>query len=389
VSQKDGGRPSREEAGRGRVDALQRELQARDLDVLLVLGSGRHHFIGANFAWWLSGVRNLGRDAAVLLPSEGEPVLIVSPSWDGARAARRGWIEDVVAVDGFEAALVEQVRARGWRGARAAVAGAASASPAVANALPAVFDAPAGEGDPAVLAVASLHDAYAISCIERAVEIAEAGYRHMCEIARPGMKEYELAAEADGHMRELGADDNFLLISASQHNRAVHAPTDRELSLGDIILGEISPSFDGQFAQICRSAIIGEPDDRQVACYEVLREGFHAGLEACGPGVPVREVTRVINDLIGGRGYEQYCKPPYMRTRGHAMGLGAMVPADISASSDVVLEPGMSFVLHPNQYFPEVGYYLCGDQVVVTEDGARALAPAAPHLDAITGAVVA
>ena len=380
---------ARRDAGRDRIAALRRRLEEQGLDVLLVLGSGRHHFIGANFAWWLSGVRHLGRDAAVVLPREGEPVLITAPSWDGPRARRRGWIDDVVAVDDVTTGLVDLVRERGWRGARAAVAGAASASPALTNALPAVFDAPAQDGDDVVLAVASTHDAYAISCIERAVEIAEAGYRYMCDVARPGMKEYELAAECDGRMREMGADDNFLLISASQHNRAVHAPTDRELSVGDIILGEISPSVDGQFAQICRSAIIGEPDDRQLACYEVLREGFHAGLEACGPGVPVKHVTGVINELIAGHGYAKYCKPPYMRTRGHAMGLGAMVPADISDASEVVLAPGMSFVLHPNQYFPEVGYFLCGDQVVVTEDGARALSPTAPVLDAISGAVVA
>jgi Xaa-Pro dipeptidase len=380
---------ARRDAGRGRIAALQGQMEQRGLDVLLVLGSGRHHFIGANFAWWLSGLRHLGRDAGVLLPREGEPVLVTAPSWDAARARRRGWIEDVVAVDDVATGLADTIRARGWRSGRVAVAGAATASPGLTGALPALFDAPAGNGDEAVLAVSATHDAYAISCIERAVELADAGYRYMCEIARPGMREYEMAAECDAHMRELGADDNFLLISASQHNRAVHAPTDRELSLGDIILGEISPSVDGQFAQICRSAIIGEPDERQLACYEVLREGYQAGLEACGPGVPVKEVTRVINELISGHGYAKYCKPPYMRTRGHAMGLGALVPADISDSSEVVLAPGMSFVLHPNQYMPEVGYFLCGDQVIVTKDGARALSPTAPALDAISGAVVA
>jgi Xaa-Pro aminopeptidase len=380
---------ARRDAGAARIGALQRQMGERGLDLLLVLGSGRHHFIGANYAWWLSGVRHMGRDAGVLLPQEGDPVFVMAPSWDGPRARRRGWIEDVVAVDDVATGLADTIRARGWRGARAAVAGAGTASPTLSSALPALFDAPAGDGDEAVLAVATTHDAYAISCIERAVELADAGYRYMCDIARPGMKEYEMVAECDAHMRELGADDNFLLISASQHNRAVHAATDRELSIGDIILGEISPSVDGQFAQICRSAIIGEPDERQLACYEVLREGFQAGLEACGPGVPVKEVTRVINELIAGHGYEKYCKPPYMRTRGHAMGLGALVPADISSTSEVVLQPGMSFVLHPNQYMPEVGYFLCGDQVVITEDGARALSPSAPALDAISGAVVA
>jgi Xaa-Pro aminopeptidase len=209
----------------------------------------------------------------------------------------------------------------------------------------------------------------------------------MLEVAVPGMREFELAAEADAHMRALGADDNFLLISASQHNRAVHAPTDRELREGDVLLGEISPSVDGQFAQICRSAVIGEPNDRQRDCYSILLEAYSAGLARCGPGVGVPEVTRAVNEVVAGHGYERYTKPPYMRTRGHGMGLSPLFPADVSERTDLLLQPGMTFVLHPNQYFPGPGYMLCGDQVVITEDAARALSPELPALDTIAEAV--
>jgi Xaa-Pro dipeptidase len=371
----------RNAAGQRRLDAVRAEMERRGLDLLLVFGSGRHHFIGANLCWWLSGTRQVGRDAAVVLPRSGEPVLLTSPSWDAARSRRRGWIEEVMAVDDVAAALADVVRGHG----RVGIAGRATASPAVAAALDGAF----ADADDAVLAVASVHDELSVASIERAVQIADAGYRHMREVARPGMREFELAAESDAHMRALGADDNFLLISASQHNRAVHAPTDRELSLGDVILGEISPSVDGQFAQICRSAVIGEADERQLACYGVLQEAFEAGLACAGPGVPVAEVTRAVDAVVAGHGYGRYTKPPYMRTRGHAMGLGVLIPADITEASDVVLAPGMAFVLHPNQYFPEVGYLLCGDQVVITEDGARALSPDLPTLDLIESAVIA
>jgi Xaa-Pro aminopeptidase len=371
----------RDAAGRRRIDAVRAEMERRGVDLLLVFGSGRHHFIGVNLCWWLSGTRQIGRDAVVALPRVGEPVLLTSPSWDAARSRRRGWIEQVVAVDDVAATLAGVVRGRG----RVGVAGRATASPAVAAAVDGGF----ADADDAVLAVASVHDDLSIANIGRAVAIADAGYRRMCEVARPGMREFELAAEADAHMRALGADDNFLLISASQHNRAVHAPTDRELMIGDVILGEISPSADGQFAQICRSAVIGGADERQVACYAVLQEAFQAGIACAGPGVPVAEVTRAVNAVVAGHGYERYTKPPYMRTRGHAMGLGVLSPADISETSDVVLAPGMAFVLHPNQYFPEVGYLLCGDQVVITQAGARALSAQVPTLDTIESAVLA
>jgi Xaa-Pro aminopeptidase len=169
----------------------------------------------------------------------------------------------------------------------------------------------------------------------------------------------------------------------------VHAPTDRELSVGDIILGEISPSVDGQFAQICRSFVNGEPEERQLAAYAVLRDAYSAGLAAAGPGVPVAEVTRAVDEVVIAAGYGDYTRPPYMRTRGHSMGLGPLVPTDITHDSDVVLETGMAFVLHPNQYVPGAGYLLCGDEVVITADGARGLSSRLPELDSIAGAVMA
>jgi Xaa-Pro aminopeptidase len=377
------------DAGRRRLDAVRAQMDAHELDLLLVFGSGRHHFIGPNLCWWLSGVRQLGRDAVVALPRDGEPVLLTAPSWDAERCRRRGWIADVAAVDDLPAALGGLVALRGWRGLVTGVAGADTVSAGTADALADALAADPRPSDDLVVAEARLHDAWSLGLIERAVEIAEAGYEHLLETVHPGMAEYEMAAEADAHMRALGADDNFLLVSAAQHNRAVHPPTDREFALGDVVLGEISPSVEGQFAQICRSFVIGEPEERQLDAYAVLRDAYCAGLAAAGPGVPVAEVTRAVDQVVIAAGYGDYTRPPYMRTRGHSMGLGPLVPTDITHDSDVVLEAGMAFVLHPNQYVPGAGYLLCGDEVVITADGARGLSSRLPELDSIAGAVMA
>jgi Xaa-Pro dipeptidase len=186
-------------------------------------------------------------------------------------------------------------------------------------------------------------------------------------------------------MRSLGADDNFQLISASQHGQAVRAPGDRELQVGDVVLGEISPSVAGQFAQICRSAVVGEPDGEHRSTYALLVEAFYAGLRAARPGATVAAVAREVNAVITEAGYGTYTRPPYMRSRGHAMGLTPLVPTDVSETNETVLEPGMSFVLHPNQYLPERGYFLCGEQIVVEESGARVVSDRPLGLDTIDG----
>jgi Xaa-Pro dipeptidase len=172
-------------------------------------------------------------------------------------------------------------------------------------------------------------------------------------------------------------------MSASKHNLAVRAAGERVLDIGDIILSEITPCYRGQFAQICRTTVIGEPRPAIREKYAILQEAMRAGLQAGCAGTSVGALTRAINDAIQQAGYGHYCRPPYMRVRGHGLGITSDRPGDIVEGNERVLETGMVFVMHPNQYLPESGYLMCGEPVVVTESGARALSVRPAELDVI------
>ena len=231
--------------------------------------------------------------------------------------------------------------------------------------------------------LARVRTAEELASAERATWIAERGYERLLECARPGLREYELAAELYCFTKKLGAEDNFLLMSASQHNLAVRAAGERILDVGDIILSEITPCYRGQFAQICRTTVIGEPLPMVREKYAILQDAMHAGLAAGCAGTKVADVTRAINGVIQKAGYGDYCRPPYMRVRGHGLGITSDRPGDIVERNERVLESGMVFVMHPNQYLPESGYLMCGEPVVVTESGARALSARPAQLDVI------
>jgi Xaa-Pro dipeptidase len=85
------------------------------------------------------------------------------------------------------------------------------------------------------------------------------------------------------------------------------------------------------------------------------------------------EVCRAINTVLEAQGYGEYCYPPHIRRRGHGLGFGSIQPGDVALDNETVLEPGMAFMIHPNQYLPETGYLLCGEPVVLTGDGAEPL----------------
>ena len=68
-----------------------------------------------------------------------------------------------------------------------------------------------------------------IANAREAARIAELGYQHLLAIARPGLSEDELAVTLKWHMKSLGAEDNFLMLCAGPHNRAVQPSTGRKL----------------------------------------------------------------------------------------------------------------------------------------------------------------
>jgi Xaa-Pro aminopeptidase len=203
------------------------------------------------------------------------------------------------------------------------------------------------------------------------------------QAARPGIREFELAADIYTFMKGLGAEDNFLLMSASQHNLAVRAVGRRVLEEGDVILGEITPCYHGQFAQLCRTAVIGRRSALQHDKYALLQEAMRRGSEAAVPGATVADACEAMNAVLRKAGYGDYCRPPYMRVRGHGLGITSDRPGDINAESKVVFEEGMIFVMHPNQYIPETGYLMCGETVVISHNGAISLSERDSTLDTV------
>ena len=174
-------------------------------------------------------------------------------------------------------------------------------------------------------------------------------------------------------MKSLGADDNFLMLCAGPHNRAVQPSTGRKLQAGDIILAEITPSVRGQLAQICRTAVVGPASDELARKYALVVEAMDHGIAAAVPGVAMSEVCRAINGVLEAEGYGEYCHPPHIRRRGHGLGFASVRPGDVALDNTTVLEPDMVFMIHPNQYLPETGYLLCGEPVVMTAQGAEPL----------------
>jgi Xaa-Pro aminopeptidase len=357
------------DARRARVQALMRE---RGLAGLVIYFGGQHYMLRMNQLMYLTDFKPLGA-AALMLPAEGLPKLIVSPAWDLARAREEAvGAADILACE--PSALAETIAdVAGKLGQPLGLAGREGMTVAFARALYGALGGEPADADTLVSSLAAARTPVELERIETAAAIADAGFAALCDRARVGMWEYELAAEIEAAMQAAGSDDNYGLIGAGPHNLAIRAPTNRRLEKGDLVVGEITPCYRGYFAQLCRTFILGEPNDVQRQKYDMLARAQDAGMKMAKPGQPSAGIAQAVNAVIGGEGYGEYCRQPYMRTRGHGLGFGGVVPYDITDDSSPVLERNMTMIIHPNQYIPETGYMMLGDTVVIEDDGPRRL----------------
>jgi len=358
---------SRESQLRERLEDVQKALVSRGLGGLVAYYGAQHNMLRPDPIMLLTDHRALG-PSALIVPAQGAPTLIASPKWDEARAREACGCREIICIE--EDALVEEMaRAASALPAPFAMTGAEVMPLRRARAFFALIGREPEDAGDIMRAVSRTRKPFELDRVRKAAEIADKGFEHLCAVARPGVREYELAAEVEAMMQSLGSEDNFGLIATGSHNVAVRAVNDRRLEAGDLVIGEITPCYKGYFAQLCRTFILGAPSALQREKFDMLIEAEDAGLAAIRPGAPSSGVAKAVNAVISKYGYGDYCRPPYMRTRGHGLGLGGAAPADLTDSSAPIFERDMTFVVHPNQYVPETGYLMLGDTVVVDEEG--------------------
>jgi Xaa-Pro dipeptidase len=354
-----------------RLERVRRRMAADGVDTLVALSSARHSMARPDLATHLSGFRSLG-ESAFVLSGDGGARLIVTPAYDEERAALR-CADGVVATDDLAGALAQILAERGARNGRVATTGLASLPYAIAARVIAAIGADALGYDDAVFAATAPKTGDEIARARKAAEIAERGFERLLAIGRAGMREADLAVELNLYTKSLGADDNFLMMSALPHGYGVAASSNRALTRGDVLVAEFTPSYEGQFAQICRTVSVGAPSNVLAEKYALVVRAMEAGIASVRPGIPVSAVAGAIDAVLTQAGYGEYCRPPHMKRRGHGMGSGSIAPGDIAFDNHAAIEEDMVFVVHPNQYLPETGYLLCGEPVRVTATGGEAL----------------
>jgi Xaa-Pro aminopeptidase len=342
----------------------------RDLALVITASVGFDMIDFSNPVAHLTGVRPLG--PSLLVVTQDEIWLVTTPAADAERIGGHELAFSWLATDDLLVKLKEIVSAASLRRYRVGYIGLG----AMPWGLAARVHEIAGSGEDltrAFAAATGAKTAIEIDNARKATAIAEAGYRRLLESVTPGMRECDVAVDLNLFMRELGANDCFLMMHCASRSEAVMPPTERKIERGDLILVELSPAVDGQFTQICRTVCVGNAGPSLSDNYKLLVDAMLEGVAAVRPGAAMSEVCSAINRVVESAGYGDYAHPPFIRRRGHGLGSASTWPGDVALDNETVLERDMLFMVHPNQFLPESGYLMCGEPVVVAQDSGEVL----------------
>jgi len=197
-----------------------------------------------------------------------------------------------------------------------------------------------------------------------ASKLADIGCSAAREAMAPGVKETEIAAEANYAMQRHGAETlNFqTIVSTGTRSAYSHGwPTRRELKMGEFMLVDLGPTVDGYASDETRTFILGE-DVKKEKMLEAMDKAVQAVIDKIKPGIKCAELDALSRKVLKEHGY-----PDYPHSLGHPLS-GFPVPI-LSKTSNDVLKPGMIFTVEPGIYLPGYGGVRMEENVVVTEDG--------------------
>lgn len=355
-----------------RLQKIWRQAQRKHFDALLVYSSPLKSY----FVHYVSNYTLIGEGALVAITPDREPVMWITEEWDLDRARKESWLGNILPSKNLANSAAEFF---GQKYQSIGVIGLEWGSVGFADQLHRVFGGRLVEATEICDEAAFIKTPLELHHIRRAAQMADTGFLRALEVCREGLREYELAAEITFAMRREGAVDNFNFLYSGTKSSTMVLARDKKLQAGDLILLEITPAnhIRTYSAQLIRTIILGEPTDVVASKFELLTQSMEHSLALVKPGALSSDIARAQNEIVAAHGYGEYCRPPYMRSRGHGFGLGRF---ELAEGVDIRLEAGMSFVVHTEQYFPDAGYLALGDMIIVTENGYERLPKVEPRI---------
>ncbi|ELY45428.1 M24 family metallopeptidase [Natronorubrum tibetense] len=232
-----------------------------------------------------------------------------------------------------------------------------------------------------------------VDLIRESATWANLGHRYLAEYTEPGAHPVTVSQRASMDASRAMLDtlgDRY--VPRTRGNGPVHAgyitgeqtrlphghTANRRLEAGDVLITGATATVDGYYSELERTMFLGEPSDEQVHYFELMLEAQTIAIEALGPGVPIADVDRAVQEYFEEQGVSDLAQhhvghnigldghePPYIDR-----GWGSRCESEYTSydAEDTVMQPGHVWTIEPGLYTDTYGYRH-SDTIAVTDDG--------------------
>jgi Xaa-Pro aminopeptidase len=375
------------EIRRQRVERAQKAMREAGAAGLLVWKDENVRYLTSLRAQLIAG-KTTSLNGALLTP-DGDPILLCSGGEIDKARFGMSWIGEAHAVpimeqrdlvDGFVRNILTPIlRDRGLSEGRMGVDQAnLSFIEAMRTHLP---DLELFDGDTIMHEARWVKSEGEIAIIEEACAIGDSVTQRALDETRAGRRELEVAGDAMQTLFYLGGEMAHVItpyVASGEHMSPPHRlATDKIIRNQDLCFIDIGAMWNGYFADIGRTTIVGKPSKVQQKIYTAVYQGLMAGIDKMRPGFTNQDCADAIIAKIGEHGLEEHLFSLFI---GHGIGMGANEPPYIGetlpGAPTYEFKANMVFAVEPLVWVPDTpggGGVRIEDMVLITEGAPRVL----------------
>ena len=216
-----------------------------------------------------------------------------------------------------------------------------------------------------------------IACLMQACAIADSVTITAMENSKPGVREYDVAAEAMKTLFTHGGEFGHLaspFVASGEHMAPpTRFPTDKIIRNGDVVFIDIGACWNGYFGDCGRATLAGgPPHPMQQKVYTTVYKALKAGIAKMKPGYTNDDSAQEFIEIARSAGLENNFIKLFI---GHGCGISPNEPPYVGevmpGAEKIEFEPGMTFAIEPLIFvdgIPGGAGVRIEDHILVTED---------------------
>jgi Xaa-Pro aminopeptidase len=184
------------------------------------------------------------------------------------------------------------------------------------------------------------------------------------KLLRPGVREFEIAAEIEYQMRRRGATGPAFpsIIAFGPRTALPHAsPTGRKLRKNELVVLDLGAILGHYCSDITRTLFVGRAPARIRGWYQAVVEAQQAAVSAVRAGAECGEIDAAARKVLKGHRLDRL----FVHGTGHGLGLEVHEEPRVARGQRQRLSPGNVITIEPGVYVPGTGGIRIEDDVAV------------------------